>query len=105
MAGRFAQGGLTATDIVVGINPGSTYGGAKRWLPERFAEVTERLCRTIRESPGQQVSVVIFGAKGEERLGQEIAARLSSPIPGLVRGDDDPGTHGGGETVCHASHE
>ena len=78
MAGRFAQGGLTATDVVVGINPGSTYGGAKRWLPERFAEVTERLCRTIRESREQQVSVVIFGAKGEERLGQEIAARLSS---------------------------
>ena len=78
MARRFAQGGLTATDVVVGINPGSTYGGAKRWLPERFAEVTERLCRTIRESREQQVSVVIFGAKGEERLGQEIAARLSS---------------------------
>ena len=77
MAKRFAQSGLTASDIVVGMNPGSTYGGAKRWLPERFAEVTERLCHTIRESPGQQVSVVIFGAKGEERLGQEIAARLS----------------------------
>jgi heptosyltransferase-2 len=78
MAGRFAQGGLTTTDVVVGINPGSTYGGAKRWLPERFAEVTERLCRTIRESREQQVSVVIFGAKGEEHLGQEIAAHLSS---------------------------
>ncbi len=78
MAGRFAQGGLTATDVVVGINPGSTYGGAKRWLPERFAEVTERLCRTIRESREQQVSVVIIGAKGEERLGHEIAARLPS---------------------------
>ena len=78
MAGRFAQAGLAASDVVVGINPGSTYGGAKRWLPERFAEVTERLCRTIRESQEQQVSVVIFGAKGEERLGQEIAARLSS---------------------------
>ncbi len=78
MAGRFAQGGLTATDVVVGINPGSTYGEAKRWLPERFAEVTERLCRTIRESREQQASVVIFGAKGEEQLGREIAARLSS---------------------------
>lgn len=78
MARRFAQGGLGSSDIVVGINPGSTYGGAKRWLPERFAEVTERLCRTIRESRDQPVSVVIFGAKGEERLGQEIAARLSS---------------------------
>jgi len=78
MAGRFAQGGLSATDVIVGINPGSTYGGAKRWLPERFAEATERLSRTIRESREQQVSVVIFGAKGEERLGHEIAVRLTS---------------------------
>ncbi|MDN5943046.1 MAG: lipopolysaccharide heptosyltransferase II, partial [Nitrospira sp.] len=78
MVRRFAQGGLATTDIVVGVNPGSTYGDAKRWLPERFAEVTERLCRTMHESSGQQVSVVIFGAKGEERLGQEIAAHLSS---------------------------
>jgi heptosyltransferase-2 len=79
MAGRLAQGGFTANDVVVGINPGSTYGGAKRWLPERYAEATERLCRTLRESRNQQVGVVIFGAKGEERLGQDIAARLSSP--------------------------
>jgi heptosyltransferase II len=78
MAGRFAQSGLTASDVVIGINPGSTYGEAKRWLPERFAEATERLCRTLRESREQQVSVVIFGAKGEERLGREIAARLTS---------------------------
>jgi heptosyltransferase-2 len=69
---------LTASDVVIGINPGSTYGEAKRWFPERFAEVTERLCRTIRESREQEVSVVIFGAKGEERLGREIAARLTS---------------------------
>ncbi len=80
MVRRFAQGGLAMTDIVVGINPGSTYGDAKRWLPERFAEVTERLCRTIHESPRQRVSVVILGAKGEERLGQEIAAHLSSRV-------------------------
>jgi heptosyltransferase II len=78
MTGRFIKGGLTATDIVVGINPGSTYGGAKRWLPERFAEVTERLSRATPESRERQVSVVIFGAKGEEQLGQDIAARLSS---------------------------
>ncbi|MDH4186450.1 MAG: lipopolysaccharide heptosyltransferase II [Nitrospira sp.] len=78
MAQRFALGGFAPSDFVVGINPGSTYGGAKRWLPERFAEVTERLCLTIREARQQQVSVVILGAKGEEPLGQEIAAQLSS---------------------------
>ncbi|MEK7351011.1 MAG: lipopolysaccharide heptosyltransferase II [Nitrospirota bacterium] len=79
MAERLAKDGFTADDVIVGINPGSTYGGAKRWLPERYAEATERLCRTLRESRNQQVGVVIFGAKGEERLGQDIAAHLSSP--------------------------
>jgi len=78
MEGRFVKGGLTASDVVVGINPGSTGGRAKRWLPERFAEAADRLCRTIRESRGQQASVVILGGKEEEQLGQEIAARLSS---------------------------
>ena len=78
MARRFSEGGLDASDVVIGINPGSTYGGAKRWFPERFAEATERLCRTLCEAREQQVSVVILGAKGEERLGREIAARLSS---------------------------
>ena len=82
MAGRFAQAGFSATDVIVGINPGSTYGGAKRWLPERFAEVADRLCRTIRESRKQEVRVVIIGAKGEERLGREIATRL--PLQSLV---------------------
>ena len=78
MTERFAKGGFNPTDVVVGLNPGSTYGGAKRWLPERFAEVADRLCGTIRESRQRQVRVVIIGAKGEERLGQEIAACLSS---------------------------
>lgn len=64
MAGRLAQGGLTANDVVIGINPGSTYGGAKRWLPERYAEATERLCRTLRETRNQQVGVVILEPRG-----------------------------------------
>ena len=78
MEERFVKGGLPASDLVVGINPGSTGGRAKRWLPERFAEAADRLCRTIRESRGQQVSVVIVGGKEEEELGQEIASHLSS---------------------------
>jgi heptosyltransferase II len=78
METRFVKGGLPASDVVVGINPGSTGGRAKRWLPERFAEAADRLCRTIRESRGQQASVVILGGKEEEELGQEIASHLSS---------------------------
>lgn len=77
MADRLAQAGIQETDAVVGINPGSTYGGAKRWLPERFAESAELVCRELERSSGKPVAVAILGAKGEEALGREIATRLS----------------------------
>jgi lipopolysaccharide heptosyltransferase II len=76
MAERLAHAGVTTDDVVIGINPGSTYGGAKRWLPDRFAESTERLCRRVSDA-GQRAAVVVIGAKGEEPLGREIACRLS----------------------------
>ncbi|HSF68750.1 MAG TPA: lipopolysaccharide heptosyltransferase II, partial [Nitrospira sp.] len=76
MAERLARAGITADHVVIGINPGSTYGGAKRWLPDRFAESTERLCRRVSDA-GQRPAVVLIGAKGEEPLGREIASRLS----------------------------
>ena len=79
MAVRLRQMGIVEGDMVIGLNPGSTYGGAKRWLPERFAEVTNRLCRTLSVSQGKRVSAIVFGAKGEESLGREIAGRLSLP--------------------------
>ena len=78
MSERVAQMGIAESDVVIGLNPGSTYGGAKRWLPERFAEVANRLCRMLTASQGKRVSVIIFGAKGEEPLGRKIAEQLSS---------------------------
>jgi len=51
---------------VLGINPGAAYGSAKRWMPERFAEVADWF---IRDMGG---SVVIFGGKNEEYIAHEI---------------------------------
>jgi len=77
MTERLRQSGIAETDLVIGINPGSTYGGAKRWLPDRFAQTAERLCRTMQDSHGRRTAIVILGAKGEEPLGRDIAAGLS----------------------------
>lgn len=55
----------------IGINPGATYGGAKRWYPDRFAEVANRL--------GKWFDVVIFGGPGEEEIAGEIEKGLKIP--------------------------
>jgi len=73
---RLAALDIAPSDFVIGINPGSTYGRAKRWLPERFAEVAQRMIRRIEQERGQRVAVLILGAKGEEALGRDVANRI-----------------------------
>src|SRR5438093_1023531 len=79
---RLVQAGIGETDLVVGLNPGSTYGTAKRWLPDRFAETADRL---VREHGGKGLRVVIVGARGEEALGRAIAERMQAK-PVLLSG-------------------
>ncbi len=76
---RLAAAQIAQTDLLIGINPGSTYGGAKRWLPDRFAEVARRLTTQLEQETGKPVSMVILGARGEESLGNGIAAMLDRP--------------------------
>ena len=64
-AARLAALGIAAP--VIGISPGAAYGNAKRWLPERFAEVAQ----TFRSA-----SVLIFGSQSERPLCGEVAAPL-----------------------------
>ncbi len=73
---RLASAGIDSSDLLIGINPGSTYGSAKRWSSDRFAEVAKRLVRRLEQSESAHVTVVILGAKGEESLGEDIAAQL-----------------------------
>lgn len=76
---RLRDAGVADRDIILGLNPGSTYGSAKRWLPERFAETVDRLARTF------GARIVIVGAPGEESLGESIAARMHS-APAVLSG-------------------
>jgi heptosyltransferase-2 len=76
MGERLISSGVAPSDLVIGVNPGSTYGSAKRWLPDRFAEVAQRLAEQLCETEHKPAAVVIFGAKGEESLGRDIAARM-----------------------------
>lgn len=56
---------------VVGINPGATYGSAKRWPPERFADL---ICRITYELEGR---VLIFGGEAEVGIANEIIAEIN----------------------------
>jgi len=71
-----AEVGIAESDFVLGLNPGSTYGSAKRWLPERFAEAADRLLQDQLGEGERAVRVVIVGARGEEVVGQAIADRM-----------------------------
>jgi heptosyltransferase-2 len=60
--------GLKGT-MLIGLNPGATYGEAKCWSPERFAELGRRLREDYR------VSILIFGSSRpkEKELNATIA--------------------------------
>jgi len=64
--------------MLIGINPGSVYGSAKRWMSERFAEVGDMLVERItKECSGTPPArCVLIGGKGEEVLGQNISRRM-----------------------------
>ena len=63
-----APGGPT-----VGINPSATFGPAKQWPPERFAELADRLCRDF------NARILIFGGPGDGPLGEKIAGMMTCP--------------------------
>jgi heptosyltransferase-2 len=52
----------------LGINPGATYGSAKRWYPERFAKVAKELA--------DEFDIVIFGGPSEVDIADDIEKEL-----------------------------
>jgi len=56
----------------LGLCPGAEYGPAKRWLPDRFAEVAETI------SNGSEIKWILFGTKDDTPVGKIIAAKLGN---------------------------
>jgi heptosyltransferase-2 len=54
----------------IGVSPGAAFGGAKRWLPERFAESAARL------SADFDAEVAVFGSAAEAELCESVAAGI-----------------------------
>ena len=58
----------SSTQKTVGINPGASYGSAKRWYPEEFAKVASEL--------SSQYDIMIFGGPGEVDIAFDIEKLL-----------------------------
>lgn len=56
----------------IGVAPGAAYGGAKRWLAERFAESAIRLARE------RQASVIVLGSSQESPICREVSKSVSA---------------------------
>ena len=64
---------------IVGLAPGAAYGHAKRWLPDRYAGVADRLVRDL------GAAVVLVGSAGDRDAGYAIESSLAAaarPGPG-----------------------
>lgn len=72
------QHGVSEGALIVGINPGATYGSAKCWLPERFREVTQRLLQD------KDVYVVYFGDQVTASIVKEICSGLPPRVINLA---------------------
>ena len=65
--------GLERDRILIGMAPGAAYGPAKKWFPERFASVSDRLAEAL------PVQTILFGSAGDRDSTD--AVRRSAKIP------------------------
>ncbi len=72
--------GLSGPRFLIGLSPGAAFGPAKRWMPERFASLADRLTGAL------NADVLIFGSPEERPLAEEIA-RAMHHTPTVVAGD------------------
>jgi len=76
--GMLLSGGISSSDNIVGINPGAQYGVAKKWFPERFADVSDMLVWKY------GVKVVIFGGPGDVDAACAVEAAMDEPCVNLA---------------------
>ena len=63
---------------IIGIAPGATYGAAKKWFPERFAAIADKLDEKF------SAQVIILGGKADGETAQEIQKLARAKIINLA---------------------
>lgn len=69
--------GVRAGDTLVAVHAGSINGSAKRWLPEYWGPLADRL-------QGSGSRIVLVGARSDEPIAREVMAAAERPIISLV---------------------
>jgi len=59
--------GIEPGGILIGIAPGATYGAAKKWFPDRFAAVADRLIDEF------SARILLFGSAGDQGSTGEVS--------------------------------
>ena len=62
----FADFGISRNRPLIGIAPGAAYGPAKRWFPDRFAAVADRLKVEF------EAQVILLGSEGDRKSAEEV---------------------------------
>jgi heptosyltransferase-2 len=68
---------IEQNELLIAVHPGAAYGETKRWFPERYASVIERL-----QKPGRRF--LLLGGSGEEFLAERISHSMKHPPINLV---------------------
>jgi heptosyltransferase-2 len=61
---------LSLGDKIIGINPGATYGPAKQWPLDRYAQLADNIQAFIKGR------VIIFGGPNDKDLGEKISQKM-----------------------------
>lgn len=70
--------GLERDRLLVGMAPGAAYGPAKKWFPERFAAVSDRLADAL------PVQTLLFGSAGDRDSTDAVRRSAKFPILDLA---------------------
>ena len=70
----FQKYGIRKNDLVIGLNPGASFGASKCWPPEHFAELAE-LCE---KELGARI--LLFSGPGEEPIAQAVLKKSRADI-------------------------
>ena len=62
----------------VGMNPSATYGNAKQWFPERFAQLADIICSEY------NAGILIFGGPNDFELGEKVKHMMKHPALNLA---------------------